>query len=439
MKLTQPDVPRLEPGEYRDDEIRGLLFRVRETGLRSFELRYTLPATGERARLTLGASDVMTLKQAREKAKTLMGGVWTGSDPAKELRRSGGITVGQLAAKYLRSAKISEKTRKEWARMSGVDLKPRAEGEPPPPPRKFDIEPIAHLEAAMLRRHHIRDLGEAISARSGYVANRVFQMLRRFFSWGVKQGHLEASPFVSLEKPFDGEKTRDRYLSIDEVRALLASLKKLSKGERGTFGENFAAATELLLLTGVRRESMIEARRSDFFNLDHEDAAEWRIRPPHLKLRERKRAQAKNHVVPLSRQAVALVRLRIEATKGAEILFPRSMPSRGSEKATAWWSSWFMRKLKRNVAERLATKPEPWTVHCLRATLTTHMEEALGVPKTITDAIIGHKSAIPPDEGGPSAAHGVYSLGEHMKARREALQHWADWLDSLRWAPMRRG
>jgi len=91
-----------------------------------------------------------------------------------------------------------------------------------------------------------------------------------------------------------------------------------------------------------------------------------------------------------------------------------------------------MRRLRMEMDQRLASPASRWTIHNLRHTLTTNMEDVLGVSPAVTDAILGHKP-----QG--STAHAVYSQAEHMKARRVALQDWADWIDSLRWAPMRKG
>lgn len=359
----------------------------------------------------------MGLSDARTIAKRLIAGVWTGSDPARDLRRTGGITIGEMATRFLKAVPLAEATKREWGRMARVDF-----------------APINHREAATLRRAEIGEWAGTIAERAGYVGNRAFAMLRRLYSWAVAAGHLEATPFVGLAPPFAGEKKRDRHLTPDELRALLSALDEMAtEGGKARRGQHFADGAALLLLTGVRLNSMIEARRSDFVHLDRPDA-EWRIRPEHgLKLREKLRATAKPHVVPLSRQAIAVVRRRLEVTNGAEILFPRTQPTRSRGKVTAWWGSSFIRKLRAKMDARLPTPAAKWTVHNFRNTITTQMEEILGVSPLVTDAILGHKAT------GPSQSHSVYSGAEHMAARRVALQDWADWIDSLRWAPMRRG
>lgn len=420
MKLTQDAVDTLGVGEYRDDELRGLQFRVLPSGVRMFALRYTMPISGRRQRLKIGDANAMKLSAARAEAKKLISKLYVGVDPARELRRTGGVTIGDLAEKFLKAMPLSQDTIREWSRMARVDF-----------------APISEREAATFGRSEIREWADAIRDRGApIVANRAFAMLRRLYSWGVESGLLETTPFVALKRPTAIERKRKRALSVEELQALIIVLDQLAfEGGKAKRGQHFAAGAEHLLLTGVRLSSMIQSRRSQFFHLSRPSAAEWRIPPEFQKLRERdrRRGTATDHVVPMSRQLIALVRRRFEAIGPADFLYPRTKAARGRGKTTAWWGDRFMKKLRVRVDALLPHKASPWTIHNLRHTMTTLMEERLGISPAVTDAILGHRSE------GLSESHARYSNAEHLKARREALQDWADWLDSLRWAPLRHG
>jgi integrase len=429
MKLTQRDVDQLGPGEYRDDEVPGLVLRVRSTGHRAFALRYTLPSTGARKRLNLGPPTAeFSLTKARAETKKRLGGMYVGVDPARDLRPSQGPTVGEILDGYLERAKLSAATVKEGRRLAAGDLvrlRPRP--------------------AKDLKRSEIRAVGEVLAKRSGYIANRCHALLRSAFSWAVAQDILEATPFFKLPAPFDGELKSKRVLTPDELRALLFTLDELRRPSREveyrnkagevktrteTGGDHYADALLGLLLTGVRRRAMIEAEKGEVFHLDTtngaagENIAEWRVPPKHLKMRERDRANADPFVQPLSRQAAAVFRHRLEATRGSNMLFPRARVARSRGRAAAWWSSRWVGKLHARMSELLGVTVPAWKVHNLRHTLATHIEEHLKSPEAVTAGILGH-----------SLGRGVtsrYALAQHLAAKREALQAWADWLDSLR-------
>lgn len=428
MKLTQRDIDQMGPGEYRDDEAPGLWFRVRRTGHRTFSLRYTLPATKERKRLKLGPPTAeFTLVKARAEARKRLGGMYVGVDPSRDLRPSDGETVGEILDGYLQRAKLSPPTVKEGMRIAAGDL-----------------APLRPRPAKDLKRAEIRALGEQIATRSGYAANRAHALLASAYSWAVSRDLLEATPFYRLPRPFDGETESKRVLSPDELRALLFTLDELrqptreveyldrktntlrKRTEQG--GDHYADALLGLLLTGVRRRAIIGARKDELFNLETADGeanvAEWHIPPVRLKMRERKRAKADPLICPLSRQAAAVFRHRIQATGGTLLLFPRSRTARSRGRAEAWWSSRWVAKLKKRMAEILGAPVPPWKVHNLRHTLATHIEEHLNVAEKVTSGILGH-----------SRGRGVtsrYALAKHLASRRQALQAWADWLDSLR-------
>lgn len=438
MKLTQPEIDKLPPGEYRDDEVPGLVLRVRASKrrvVRSYVLRYTRLGGGAQPRPKLGDAAVMKLTDARKAAKTLLSGIWTGADPAEALRLQelGPITLGDLADKYLAEAKLSPATRVEWRRLADVELKP-----------------LLARPAAAVTRAEFRGLVEAKARTSGWVANRLFQFSRRLYTWGIAKDLLPpaaAGVFAGMTRPMETERASDRVLSADELRALVFVLDELRKpkrmityrdGKTGAVksktrygGDHYADALALLMLTGVRRRAVLEARASELVGLEAPDerdgqasTAEWRIEPERQKIRESKRAKAKPHVVPLSRQAADLFRHRLRSVGGADVLFPRVYAARGGEAETTWWKASWVKKLNAMLSERLGAPMEPWKVHNLRHTMATHIEGELGVDEKITPGILGHVSG--------RGVTGRYALAVHMAARRKALQDWADWLDSLR-------
>lgn len=392
MRLTSRNVPSLKVGEYRDAQVPGLILRVWETG-RAWGFRYTFQ--GDRRREDLGAVEPNRKKLAahieatRDLARILVAGMVRGEDPRVTLKRHehDGLTVAKVCEKAMEALPLRPATRHGWAGHI-----------------KRDIEPtLGDIPAAAISRDQIRKWGQAIAARSGYSANRAFEVLRRAYSFAVENDFLTATPFVRLPKPFSGEAPREHVMSVDELAGLVQALDAEPCG--------FANAVELLLLTGVRKEEVRAARVGEI------TGDLWRVPAARTK-------NAAEHLVPLSRQALEVI-ARQKATHRSPLLFPRARTFRKGDapKSPAFRiGSAYVDRLRASVGGE-------WTLHGFRHALATHGQDVLGFDLSVVSAILGH---VTPET---SKATRVYARGKQLEARREALQSWADWLDTLRWRP----
>lgn len=394
MRLTSRNLLIQEPGEHRDDLAPGLILRVWDTG-RAWSFRYSLH--GKRRRIDLG--DVVTdkresgkyitanIEQARNLARVLSAGLVRGEDPHAALRRheSDGLTVEGLCAAALDAMEIRAATRAGWLGHIKRDINPA----------------LGDIPAAALSREQIRRWGESIARRSGTSANRAFEALRRAYSWAVEHDILPSTPFVRLPKPYGGGPLPTTVMSVDELAGLVQAL--------GAEPCGYANAVELLLLTGVRKESVRAARLAEI------SGDLWTIPGARTK-------NGEDHVVPLSRQALEV----IARQRGrSPYLFPRVYTRRKGEppKSPSFrLGSHYVRRLRHQVGGE-------WTLHGFRHALATHGQDVLGIDLQTISAILGH---VTPDI---SRATRIYARGKQLETRRDALQAWADWLDSLRWRP----
>lgn len=391
MRLTSRNLPTLEIGEHRDSTVPGLLIRIWDTG-RAWAFRYSYG--GKRRRVDLGpvendkAKLGEDIERARNLARLLVAGLVRGEDPRAILKRheAGALTVAEMCAQAIEAIPLKATTR--------VDYRNHL---------KRNIEPTLTGPAAHLTRGEIRAWGAAIKTRGGYEANRAFEVLRRCYSWAVENEVLTATPFVKLPPPFDGEKIRRRVLAPEELVRLMAALKADDSG--------FSNAVGLLLLTGVRKDSVDSMRLSDI------TGDVWTI------------PDTKNdlaHAVPLSRQALAIVerqRRRARAMGRSPYLFPRHRPDRRAKRHYSQVGSSYVASLRRRVGG------EPWRLHDLRTTIATHLEDQLGTDLRVISLILGHVPQNVPE------STRAYALGQRLADRREALQAWADWLQSLKTGP----
>ena len=116
----------------------------------------------------------------------------------------------------------------------------------------------------------------------------------------------------------------------------------------------------------------------------------------------------RQHEVPLSNQAVALIK-RYPRRNSSDFLFGK----RG-------FSDWHVAKAKLDQRVGVA----PWTLHDLRRTCATQMAE-LGVLPHIVEAVLNHQS------GHKASVAGVYNRARYEEQMREALQRWADYIAQI--------
>jgi hypothetical protein len=167
----------------------GFFLRVTPQGTRSFGIVYTT-RDGRLRRCTLGPVGPVGLSEARARAKRLRGAVAQGEDPhgdqmkAKRQRLTA-ATVEDLVEAFLASKEAlawRPKTRQESARILRAEVVPA----------------LGDLKPEEVKRGEIRALVDRLSDRAPVMANRVFEVTRRLYTWAIGKDLVEASPCVGL-------------------------------------------------------------------------------------------------------------------------------------------------------------------------------------------------------------------------------------------------
>lgn len=371
---------------YFDEVCPGLALVVSPAGSRTWWIWYR--RHGRQRAFRIGRLEHLDLAAARAAARALLHRIGLGADPAtvKAEQRASALTVEVLALAAMDALELRPKTEREWRRIVKVEIVPALGKEP----------------AQTLSRQRIREWGAKIAKRSPSMAIHAWDVLRRVYSWGVKTDRIPGSPFVELERPAKPQAS-SRVLSTPELRALVLALDGLP----GAYSD----ALELLLLTMVRREMVLGMRASEVSGLEG-DAPRWVVPAERCK-------GARDHVVPLSLRAAAVIRRRLAAVDG-DALFP---PLRAdSASPTMGWASGYALRVRKGLARHLGVKPPGWTVHCLRHTAATHLREDLGASLDVVRLLLAHARR---------DISGRYDRAEMLPERRAALRAWADWLAAL--------
>ena len=388
MALTDPALKALKPKDkpYTVADERGLYVEVFPTGGIIWRYRYRL--NGKREKLTLGKYPALTLKNARIKRDEAAQSAAMGASPAQQKQ-----LAKVAAAESTTVAEFGERFFKEIVSKDRQDVTI--------PRRYFDksIKPAIGTKAVRdittedVRAIIWRKKDEGFDAAAGDIRG----VLKRLFDYALTAGLVATNPVLALPmRHVHKARSRERALSPEEIQLFL----------RVAFESNmrrqFKLALHLILLTMVRKSELLLAR---WAQVDVEQG-EWHIPAENSKT-------GKPHIVFLSRQAAELFR-ELRALAGTSELV---MPGRGSLTKPFAHNAI-------NTALKNALKGQEipaFTIHDLRRTASTLLHEN-GWASDVVEKAMNHSI------GG---VRGVYNRAEYAPQRREMLQFWADYIESL--------
>jgi len=230
-------------------------------------------------------------------------------------------------------------------------------------------------------------------------AHKIKQICGQVFRYAVSSGLAERDVTADLRGALAAI-PRTHYASITEPPAVAALLRSID----GYTGHPYAAAALKLAPLVFVRPGML--RSMEWAEIDL-PAAEWRVPAAKMKM-------GVEHLVPLAKQAVEILRAMERLTGGGRYVFPsiRTADRCMSENTI-------------NAALRgLGYDNTQMTGHGFRAMARTIMDEVLGERVDLIEHQLAHQV---------KDVHGrAYNRTAHLPARREMMQRWADYLDSLR-------
>ncbi|VTU14346.1 tyrosine-type recombinase/integrase [Variovorax sp. RA8] len=229
-------------------------------------------------------------------------------------------------------------------------------------------------------------------------AHRIVQICSQVFRYAVAVGLVERDVTVDL---------RGALVSVDKTNyAAITDPKQVGQLMRSIHAYEghpiVRAALQLSPLVFVRPG---ELRAAEWSEVDL-DAGEWRIPGPRMKMKV-------EHLVPLSRQAVRILREVQPISGHGRYVFPSI---RTGERC--------MSENTVNAALRgMGYAKEVMTAHGFRAMARTIMDEVLGERPDLIEHQLAHTVKDPNGR--------AYNRTAHLPARRAMMQRWADYLDDL--------
>jgi integrase len=240
------------------DQVPGFGLRVTPTGAKAFVLNYR-NRSGRERRHTIGRFPGISVAAARACASKLKSDIHNnGADPLEEIEAERGApTIADLCQRFIDEHLPKKRQRTQGEYTSLINLAVLEAW------RHRKVADITFGDVDALHRR-ITKQGTQRGRRAPYQANRVLGLLSKMFALAIRWGWRTDNPTKGIER--NPETKRRRYLSGEELAALLAVLAERDEAARAAGGkrDRAADAVRLLLLTGARCGEVMGARWGHF-------------------------------------------------------------------------------------------------------------------------------------------------------------------------------
>ncbi|MBP7865975.1 MAG: tyrosine-type recombinase/integrase [Acidobacteria bacterium] len=389
--LTDVQIRKAKPREkpYKLADGRGLYLYVKPNGSRLW--RMDTHVSGRWNTLSFGEYPLISLREARDKRDESLKLKLEGRDPAlvrraiKKAQASDQMTFEVVAREW------HGKNLEIWTRGNGERILRWLEKDVFP---YLGSRPIAQLVAM-----DVLPVCQRIEARGARdTAHRVLQTISCVFRFAVVTGRATGDPTSSLRGALAPHRPKHRatLIEMNEIGMLLRAMDNY-QGDPVT-----RVALRLTPLLMLRPG---ELRRLEWSEINLETSM--------IKIPAEKMKMRSPHLVPLSRQAVTLLKEILPLTGDGSYVFPSARKDGRS----------MSENTIRSALIRLGYKGDEQTAHGFRAMASTILNEQGFHPDAI-ERQLAHSER--------NKVRAAYNHAEHLPERRRMMQDWADCLDRLR-------
>lgn len=348
-------IPSAGQQDHYDEGLAGFGVRISAQGTRSFFV--FLGKKGRRRRKTIGRYGVITLAQARGKAKELLAQQTLGLSQAKTILFSEALTTFEKQW-YPR---LKARTVKDYTGIFTRHFSP-----------KLGSSKLDELETEDVTRITDKLVKTPAEQRHALVVGGTF------FRWCVRRRYLKHNPLEGIDVP--KPRKRKRVLSDDELVRVWRAAE--------AFPDPFGKIVRLLILTGQRRIEIASLFRT--WVSHNEQTATF---PAEFTKNKRE------HILPLGPMALEII--------GPTVPDGYYFPAGDGETCFSAYS-----KNKKALDEAIGDMP-PWTLHILRHTFSTNCAR-WGVAPHIKEMLLNHVSA-------RSDVEAIYDHHTYFEDKRKAM------------------
>lgn len=396
--LTDVKIRNTKPGTnpIKLTDGNGLYLEVRPTGAKLWRYRYRI--AGKENVFVIGEYfndkrpghlSLEDARRARDEARVL---IKQGINPSHQ-RQAARLAI------HAENANTFEGVAREWIAKKKSTWTP------------YYLRQVTHLmesnffpfvENLPIRNVSAAEILEILRRCENRGAESVALLLRQWasaiFRYATATLRADGDPAAALKGAIHRPKVQhNKPLSRDQIGVFL-KLLDVHGGQRST-----KIAMRLMLLTFVRT---IELRAAEWSEIDFE-ACEWRIPSERMKMRV-------PHTVPLSEQALELLKELYALTGKGKFLFPNTRTAGACMAATT----------PNRVIERMGFCGKDssigFSAHGFRSTASTLLHE-MNFRSDLIEAQLAHQDG--------NAIRRIYNRAQYLSERREMMQAWSDFID----------
>ncbi len=371
--LTEAKIKRLAPDAkpYRVSDIPTLALIVQKSGRKSFLQRLTIH--GKQKDIRIGDWPAVTLASARQQADENRAAAKAGRDPRQVVEALAVPTFAEAQEFVIalhrgnwRNAKTEKIWRSDMNRYAAELL-----------PLPVDQITVRHLEKVLA----------PIWTTKRETARRMKQRLGSVLKWAYAHGHRDGNPADLLDMILPRQKRTRRHFAAVPFAAVPASLDTI--GNSGAWWAT-RAAFRFAVLTASRSGEVRNLRWTDL------DGSTATIPGDRMKA-------GRTHIVPLSRQALAVIEDAREYSDGSGLVFP-------SQRGKVMTDSTISKLVRSNGIDG--------TPHGFRSSFRNWAAEKTSFPRAIAELCLAHVN--------DNETEAAYLRTDMMEQRAALLQSWAD-------------
>lgn len=389
--LTEVQIRNAKPCEkpIRLFDGYGMYLEVMPSGSKWWRQKYRY--AGKEKRISLGVYPEVSLKGARARRDDARRVLAAGVDPSENRKAVRSSQVERAANSFeVVAREWVEKFSRTWATGHAKRIMRRLEKDVFP---WLGGRPVAEIKAmdllTTIRKLENRGVLET--------AHRTLATCGQIFRYAVATGRAERDPSGDLRgalPPVKGE----HFAAVTDPKLVGKLLRALDNYDGSLIVQ---CALRIAPLVFVRPGELRTARWTD---IDF-DQAEWRYTVSKT---------GTEHIVPLARQAVAILRTLQSLTGSSTYVFPSGRTSKRPMSNNAILAA----------MRRMGIAKEEMSGHGFRAMARTILDEVLKMRPDLIEHQLAHAVRDPNGR--------AYNRTAHLPERKEMMQIWADYLDKLR-------
>lgn len=392
---------KAQESDYRLPDEKGLYLLVLKSGHKSWRLGYWFD--GKKKRIVLGSYPEMSLQDARAERDAARSLVARGRDPAVvRLQESATCRLAAEATFKAMAGAWLEERKKSWAPAYGASIERLLRNHLYP---GWENLPLSDITKPMVAQRLKSIEGRGLRETARRAREKIVEIYDRAQAMGYdvdNPGAVKAALQPAITK------RRPAHTDLEKARAMLRAVEAAPAHPITKLASRFIA------LTVMRPGTVQLLPWAEIIDALEADDPVWTIPAERMKLtQERKRLEEFDHLVPLARQSIEVLRAVRQISSISQFVFHSTKTIRRPISDST------VSKLYRDNGFRDVHVPHGW-----RSTFSTIMNEramAADRPgdRLVIDLMLAHQQ---------QGVEPIYNRSAYMPRRRELAQEWADLL-----------